>query len=172
MKLDPSKKQYLKEIDLNVKMDSGAPCPYIIKNEYKLYLMFYIDMPDPNWDGTYVNVRDNARDKGIACISFNNYCQIIDGWPNDEVLIGHRYYEFGLKSYRFFEVIHSDWIMDILNRNRKHPNHNDSLFEDDKHYIFCFHDTCFEIITNGYKVDVFNDKSMKDVCEMVINKMF
>lgn len=167
-----NRKINLKELDLKIKMDIGAPSPTIISDEHNLFLMFYIDTPDPNWDGTYVNIRDVSKDQGIACVTFKSYLQIINGWPNEEVSNGHRYFKYGLTPFGFFEVINSDWIEEIKKRNSVHPYHNDKMFEDDKHYIFFFHDSCFEVIAREFETEVYHDKTMKEVCELKMKKLF
>jgi len=172
MKEDGQGKLILKRINLDFKMDVGAPTPTIISNEYKLFIMFYINKPDPNWDGTYVNVRDTANDEGIACFSFKKYCQFISGWPNEDVCTGHRYGEIGLEPYEFFEVINSEWIEDIMKKNRVHPYHKDEHFSKDRHFILYFHDSCFEIIAEDYEIEVFQDKSMKEISDLKLEELF
>jgi hypothetical protein len=71
------------------------------------------------------------------------------GYPNDE--ISHPLEKFGLGSYGFFEVTHSEWIKEIREINKSHPSHTDSLFDKDKHYIAKFKDVTIEIICTEFE---------------------
>lgn len=42
--------------------DVGAPLPTVVADDYRLVLEYRVTTPDPNWDGTYVNVvRPNLK---------------------------------------------------------------------------------------------------------------
>jgi len=71
------------------------------------------------------------------------------GYPNDEV--SHPLDKFGLGTYGFYEVTNSEWIKEIRNINKSHPNHTDSLFDRDKHYIAKFKDVTIEIICTEFE---------------------
>ena len=94
------------------------------------------------------------------------------GWPNDEVFNGHPYYDLGLKPYAFYEVINSDWIEEIKKRNSIHPRHSSELFEKDSHFIFYFHDSCFEIISKDFSIEVFKSRPLNDVAKEKSNDLF
>jgi hypothetical protein len=47
-----------------VKWDVGAPLPFLLCNDYRTFLTFYINDPDQNWDGTYVKIVDAVQDAG------------------------------------------------------------------------------------------------------------
>jgi hypothetical protein len=36
--------------------DVGAPLPTVVADDYRLVLEYLVSDPDPNWDGSYVNV--------------------------------------------------------------------------------------------------------------------
>ena len=46
--------------------------------------------------------------------------------------------------------------------NSVHPYHKDEHFSKYEHYIFFFHDTCFEIVAEGYSIDKNSKRKMKD----------
>src|SRR5437667_12297618 len=37
-------------------VDTGAPLPYLLQNDYRTFVAFFLRDVDPNWDGTYVTV--------------------------------------------------------------------------------------------------------------------
>ena len=61
------------EITTAPQPDVGAPLPSIVCNEYNLLLAYIISEPDPNWDGTYVNiVAPESYDEPIAVVRFRH----------------------------------------------------------------------------------------------------
>ncbi|MBP2654648.1 MAG: hypothetical protein H6Q73_2217 [Firmicutes bacterium] len=163
MELFPNRNQILKELDLGIKIDSGAPCPVILSDEHKVILIFNLYSPVPTWDGTSVYVRDNNDDRGVACVQFSHYTQVKYGWPNDEVIAGHRYHRLGLLPYRIYEVENSDWLAELEKGNSVHQYHDKTRFMDGKHYIFYFHDSCLEIISREISIEVHNTDSLNDI---------
>lgn len=141
----------IEQIKESFRIDAGAPLPRILSNELWLYVIFYIRKVDPNWDGSYVKVRDKS-DEGIITLKFNLFAQFKFGNPNDETIEGHPYGELGLEPYSFQKLIDSDWIEQLKNMNAVHPQHKDEYFEKYNHYILFFHDTCLEIVAKGYEV--------------------
>jgi hypothetical protein len=45
-------------LDFPVQWDRGAPLPHLLRNDYRCLLTFHVREHDPNWDGTYVTVKD------------------------------------------------------------------------------------------------------------------
>src|SRR5947209_3670485 len=45
-------------LDFPVQWDAGAPLPHLLRNDYRCFLTFYVREDDPDWDGTYVHVKD------------------------------------------------------------------------------------------------------------------
>ncbi|WP_416244045.1 hypothetical protein ACLSSQ_05845 [Azospira sp. APE16] len=68
------------------------------------------------------------------------------GHPNDEVRGGHPLFKHGLGFYGLYEVTNSPWIDEVKISNRVHPQHSDSLFDRDRHFIACFKDVTLEVI--------------------------
>lgn len=145
-------------------MDAGAPTPTILSDEHKVILMFYIYQPVPDWDGTTVHIREN-EDTGISAITFRHYAQCRYGNPSDEACGGHRYAKYGVMPYDFYEIINSDLIEELEKMNRVHRSHRKEMFEKYKHYVGFFHDSCFEIVAEEYKIEVFPDKSMTQIIQ-------
>lgn len=141
----------IEEINVGFQIDVGAPSPTVLSNEHDVYLIFYVNVLDPKWDGSYVNVR-SQDDEGIATAKLSYFAQFKFGDPNDEAINGHPYYKFGLRPYAFQEVFESDWIEELRIRNSVHPYHKDEHFKDYRHLIFFFHDTCFEIVCKNFEI--------------------
>ncbi|MDO3626314.1 hypothetical protein [Mucilaginibacter sp. BT774] len=80
------------EIENAFKISYGAPCPILLADDHQLRLFFY--------GGPYNNDRIEVRFISSPFFSFSP--------PNDEALNGHPYYEFGLVSCGFFELLDSD----------------------------------------------------------------
>jgi len=156
----------LTKLDDFPQMDPGAPSPTILSDDFKVYLLYYLNLPDPNWDGTYVNIREMS-DLGIVKVKFDHYRQFKFGSPNDEALNGHKYYKYGLSHYSFYEVENSDYIDELESMNRVHPHHSKNLFSDLRHFIGTFHDSCFEIIAKKYEIKLYQEMSMND-CTLII----
>jgi hypothetical protein len=50
--------------------------------------------------------------------------------------------------------LNSDWIADLERSNRVHPNHRSSQFDSLRHFIFTFHDSVLEFVSEGFEVEV------------------
>lgn len=121
----------LKQIDMP-QCDAGAPDPVVIANEETLVFGYLLPAGSPS-----------AR---CAIICLQN-CSIFKfGRPNDEALAGHRYAGRGLSWYSAYEVLHSEWIEEMMVANRVHDRHSDSSFDADRHFIFTFHDSTLEAV--------------------------
>jgi hypothetical protein len=46
--------------------------------------------------------------------------------------------------------------------NSVHPGHKDKYFEKYEHFIFFFHDSCFEIVAEEYTIEENSESNMKD----------
>ena len=160
------KEMYLETIDSIPKCDVGAPSPAIYSDELYVYLFYYLPYDVEHWDGTYVNIRDNNTDEGIVCIKFEGCNQFKFGSPNDEAIEGHPLYRYGLEAYTFFEVKNSEWVDTLMKMNRVHFHHKDEYFDKCRHFIYFFHDNCFEIVCNSYSYEIINT----NIKEAIIKK--
>jgi hypothetical protein len=152
--------EYAITIDFPVQWNTGAPCPHVVASEQKVFLIFLLNVPDPNWDGTYVTSVDPAalKTEALGLVEFELCTAFKMGSPNDEVFSGHPLHGKGLEGYRAQEVINSKWLKELEAINRVHPQYNPNSWKDLHHYVFWFHDTTFECVTYwSYKVEVFNE---------------
>lgn len=113
--------------------DGGAPSPVVLADDNTVVFGYY-------------EATDSPFDRGVV-IKVPS-CSIFKfGAPNDEALSGHRYAQFGLDCYSAYEVMNSEWTRELMVANRVHPQHDDSLFASHRHFIFTFHDTTLEFVT-------------------------
>jgi hypothetical protein len=171
--------------DLGVQWDIGAPLPVLIANEDRTFLVFYLRNVDPDWDGTYVHVRDPAQDidQPMAVLEFRGCHSAKLGDPNDEVLHGHRLWGRGLKPYGAFLVRNSTWVAELRRINEVHESYRDpkvlrgeSYFtlppwERMNHYLFALHDSTFECVAESFTVSTFSS-SMPEVLQAVLRDLF
>lgn len=169
-----NKKEEAIKISFNPKWSGGAPLPHLLQSELKTFLVYYIQTIDPNWDGTYVNVKDPSSDieDSIAIVEWMGCRGAMLGGLNDEAISGHRLYNSGLKGvgYDAFIVKNSKWIEELRKGNSIHPYHKDEAFSKLNHYILLFHDTTFECIAESFKVEKVKD-SMPEVLKSVAQRL-
>ena len=59
------------------------------------------------------------------------------------------------------EVEQSSWVEELKKMNAVHPYHKDSLFDKYRHFIFFFHDTCFEIVCESFDIFTNSESTMQ-----------
>lgn len=160
----------LNEIGLKHPINMGAPAPKILADDNNLILLFYVDVFNLPKITNTITERDSFDDSGVAILKFKHTQIHKFGTPNDEVLIGHPYYDLGLKPYSIFSVNDSDWVKDIKRIQAKHPYFNDNSFDDLEHYIITFKDNTFECIAKGYDIEYSYD-TMKECYERSVSNL-
>jgi hypothetical protein len=135
--------------------DVGAPLPHLLQNDYKALLVYCVGDDDPDWDGSYVSVRDPAADaqENLVLVQFERVASTRFGDPNDEVLNGHRLYGRGQEGYRAQIVRNSRWKSELESVNRVHPRYDPQVWKDLSHYVFWFHDSTFECVAGSFGVE-------------------
>ncbi|MFT4772551.1 MAG: hypothetical protein ACI9A7_000030 [Cyclobacteriaceae bacterium] len=96
----------IKELNIGLQIAAGAPTPTILCSEHEVYLIFYVNKSDSNWDGTYANVRSD-NDERIATVELTQFAQFKFGNPIDETINGHCYYKHGLRPKSYLNLIGS-----------------------------------------------------------------
>ena len=164
--------EYAVRLDFPVKWDAGAPLPYLLMNDYKVFLTFYVYQPDPNWDGTYVTVKNPADGsvESLAVVEFQRCLSARMGTPNDEVFTGHPLCGKGLEGYTAQVVKNSRWLKELEAINRVHPQYDPAMWTGLTHYIFWFHDSTFECIARSFKVEQFKG-SMAELLAVVSKRL-
>jgi hypothetical protein len=148
--------------------DIGAPLPLVIADDYRLILEYLISEPDPNWDGTYVNVVSPNTECTVAIVRFHHPYAHFLGPPNDEAFSGHPLASRGLEPYGVFEIDKSSWIRQLERMNSVHPYHDRNRFMKSKrHFVFAFHDTTFECVAEGFDVSAHKGSILSSVERIV-----
>ena len=142
-------------IDFPVQWDTGAPLPYLLQNDYRAFLVFFLRDADPDWDGSYVNIRrsNSPEPSNLAVVEFKRCLCTRMGTPNDEVFHGHPLHGRGLECYRPMRVENSAWIKELEAINSVHIGYNPESWRKLTHYIFGFHDSTFECVAESFAVE-------------------
>jgi hypothetical protein len=130
--------------------------PQVFSNGQKVFLIYLINDPDPNWDGSYVNMIDNTSETTypLALMEFSGNTFRF-GIANDEIFNGLPLWNKGLAGYAAHIIENSTWITELKNINKVHPYYNEDRWKDRKHFVLLFHDEIFEVIATDYKVEIF-----------------
>lgn len=107
---------------------AGAPCPVLLSSEQRTFVIF--DHPEGD----------------ITAIEFIGCTSVVSGFPNDEVLHGHRLAERGLSPYQVHEVIESSWLAELRAVEHHHSRSPEVPFPNSRNYILTFHDSMIEAI--------------------------
>ncbi len=159
-------------LDFPVRWDTGAPLPHVIQNDHKTFLTFYVREPDPDWDGSYVIVKDpgDGSVESLALVEFFGCSSAKLGSPNDEVFGGHPLSGKGLDGYAAQRVVNSRWMAELEAINRVHRRYDPARWRNLNHYVFWFHDTTFECVAESFRVEVFRE-SMVDLLARVCQRL-
>lgn len=162
---------YALPLEFPVEWDTGAPCPQLLQNDDKTFLIFFVANIDPNWDGSYVISRNPVTEVAkLAVVEFFRCSSAKLGCPNDEVLNGHYLYGKGQEAYTAQLVANSPWISEIQKINKVHHRYDPELWTAKKHFVFWFHDTTFECVAESFGVKLFNG-TLPDLLAEVCKKL-
>lgn len=162
---------YAVPCDFPVKWDVGAPLPFLLQNDYRTLLTFYVREPNPNRDGTEVTVVDpSSQSVASLCLVEFRATAAKFGHPNDEVHSGHPLNGRGLESYTAQIVKNSPWIKEVAKTNSVHHCDRPERWEKLNHYVFWFHDSTFECLAESYAFELCNE-SMADLLTRVQAKL-
>src|SRR5438093_1472990 len=107
----------------------GAPIPFIMSDDHRLVLAYYIEDPPSGWDGSTVRiVAPMDAVEPVALIRFRSCYAHMFGPPNDEAFHGHPLAPRGLHPYGAFEVTDSSWIRRLERMNSVHRYHRPEVF--------------------------------------------
>jgi hypothetical protein len=131
----------------------GAPIPYVLADEHRVVIAYYLEESDPAWDGSTVRiVSPSSTGESIAIVRFNLCCVHMFGPPNDEAFQGHPLSKRGLHPYGAFRIEESSWIRNLERRNSVHRFHRPERYWKLQHLVFAFHDSTFECVCDGFDV--------------------
>jgi hypothetical protein len=164
--------QYAVPIEFPVSWEPGAPLPFLLQNDYRTFLTFLVRDNDPNWDGSYVSVRDpNNLSERLAVVEFERCVSTKMGTPNEEVLHGHPLNGKGLAGYGAMLVQNSVWLKELAAINAVHERYKPEVWSDLKHYILPFHDSTFECVARGFKVETVQmplSELLSEICKRLV----
>lgn len=120
---------YAVPLEFPVKWSTGAPLPHIICNDDKSFLVFLVNVPDPNWDGSYSVSKSPAYPtrENLALVDFRGCRSTKLGGPNDEVFSGHPLYGRGMEPYAAQVVLNSPWLAELERINAVHRGYRPVL---------------------------------------------
>ena len=158
--------------DFPVKWDVGAPLPFLLRNDYRTFLTFYVGEQKRDWNGTTVTVVDPAssNDASLCLVTFNGCASAKLGHPNDEVHTGHPLYGRGLDSYTAQIVKNSPWLREVAKTNSAHAGDNPKRWQSLSHYVFWFHDSTFECLAESFGIEL-SCESMPELLARVQTKL-
>ena len=163
--------EYARVIEWTPKWSIGAPLPQVFSDGHKIFLIYLINEPDPNWDGSYVNVIDNrsAKKYPLALVEFKGNTFRF-GIANEDVFTGLPLWNKGLEGYAAHIIENSTWIAELKNINKVHSNYSEDGWSNTKHFTLLFHDEMFEVIATDYKIETFKT-SFKQLATEVVKRM-
>jgi hypothetical protein len=147
---------------------AGAPLPFVVADEDRVVLAYYLETPDDGWDGSTVRVVDSATsEEPVALVRFNHCTAHMFGPPNDEAFAGHPLAKRGLQPYGAYRIESSSWIRQLEHMNSVHPQHRPDRYWELQHFIFAFHDSTFDCVCRDFEVWMRNGPIAAMVPEMV-----
>jgi hypothetical protein len=146
--------EYAVPFELGVVWSGGAPLPHLLSSGHRTFVAFYLDVPDPNWDGTYTRIVDPTADtaESLALAELKGAVAVKMGPPNDEVLHGHPLHGRGLDYYGTYVVENSRWLTELIEINRVHAQFDPQTWESRRHFLLVFHDETVEAIARDIVV--------------------
>jgi hypothetical protein len=144
-------------LELPVRWSTGAPLPQLLVNDHRAFLLFFVKVVDPSWDGTYTTIKDpgSEQSESLALVEFDRCISAKLGDPNEDVLHdGHPLAGKGLEPYTAQLVHNSRWLAEIQKINSVHPCYRPDDWQKRNHYVFWFHDSTFECIAESFTVEV------------------
>jgi hypothetical protein len=164
--------EFAREIEWIPKWSSGAPCPQVLSNGNKTFLIYYIDEPDPGWDGTYSTMISPGSETSylLALVEFKFVQSYRFGIVNDEAAGGHPLYGKGLEFYAAHIIENSSWKNELQQIHKAHPYYSELRWLKYSHYLLFFHDNMFEIIAHDHKIEVFKS-TFTDLCIEVAKRL-
>jgi hypothetical protein len=161
--------EYARTIDWTPAWDIGAPMPQVFSNGQRTYLIYHLDEPDPNWDGTYIKQLDNTSETTypLALVEFIQPHTHRFGTVNDEAGTGHPLTNRGLEYYSAHVVENSTWLNELKTIHEVHPQFSEGTWMKKQHFLLFFHDEMFEIIAQDYRIETFKTDSLSLSIEVV-----
>jgi hypothetical protein len=159
--------EYARVIKWEPLWETGAPMPQVFSNGRSVFLLYLVDAPDPQWDGTYTTMIDPTGNAvyPLALVEFRGGTFRF-GIANDEVFSGLPLSGKGLQAYCAHIIENSSWINELKNIHKVHPYYKEDSWKNLQHFALLFHDEIFEVIAFNYKIEVVNSTFEKLAIEV------
>ncbi len=166
--------EYAEPLEFPVRWCTGAPLPHLLVNDHKAILIFLISQPDPDWDGSYVTIKNPSDDatEPLAMVEFTLCVSAKLGAPNDEVFHGHPLDGRGMEPYTAQVVRNSRWLAELEAINSVHSQYDPARWRSRRHFVFWFHDTTFECVAESFTVEQFRgsfSELLARACERLVS---
>lgn len=133
----------------------GAPLPSLVADEHTLFVCYLLEARAPDWDGSTIRMLDvDSAGEPTVVLKVRPCWAHLFGPPNEEAIAGHRLAKLGLEPFSAFEVTGSAWIADLERANRVHRHHDRTPFDRLRHFIFTFHDSVLEFVSEDFEVTI------------------
>ncbi len=139
----------------------------VMADEHQLWLAFYLHEHDPDWDGTYVRLVDESSEELCAIVHFKGVHIHMFGPPDEMRTHMHPLGQRGLQAYMSAEVKNSSWIRELKAFHAKAPNHWPHAYDNTRHFIFAFHDSCFECVAKSFEISVMRSSVVKAIAAAI-----
>ena len=165
--------EYAVPFELGVRWSGGAPLPHLLSSGMRSFVAFYLDEPDPAWDGTYIRVVDprDEAEQALALAEFKGSEAVKLGPPNHDVMDGHPLHGRGLAGYGTYIVENSRWLAELIEIDRVHEHFHPQSWEDKRHFLLVFHDESVEAIAREIEVQPVRT-SMRELLAASIEKLW
>jgi len=158
-----------------IRWSVGAPMPFVMSDGYRTFLTFYVDVPDPEWDGTSTKViAPSSSDTYTLCAVTVDQCVWHRfGAPDEDILYrdGHPLSGKGLEPYTAQVIIDSPWLAEYMAMHGDTTKDGASADYGLKHFAFWFHDNSFECLAQAIHGEVTRE-SMRSLWERLSRTLF
>lgn len=120
---------------------AGAPEPFIVSSEQRTLIGFRGRSQDA----------DQSDGGEVIVVEMVDCTSVKFGFPNDEVLHGHRLHGAGLGYYQLHEVEDSAWLIELRAIEAVHDHAPGVPFENARHFVLTFHDSTVEAIASDVR---------------------
>ena len=152
-----SVKEKARVIEWKHRWDTDAPLPHMITSEHRTFLAYLMPFAYPDWNGTNPKMVDQGSDQEfpLALVEFEGCIAHKFGVANDEVFHGLSLWRKGLEYYKAHIIDNSKWIAEVKQIHKVHDGFKENRWTDFKHYVLLFHDSLFECIAEGYRIETY-----------------
>lgn len=151
--------------------DAGDPSPHVFSSELRTYLIYRAREGELSKVSLNSGSDSTVDEPLIALTEFAHCYACRFSNINEEVLTGHPLYGKGLDFYGAHEVIHSQWLAEVRRINMVHEHYNPQQWAKLRHYLLVFHDSIFECLADGYKIEGLRD-DLEHVAELARLRLF